>query len=62
MIDHKRRRPRPMQTVTVQDPSGLASAASEPVKAVTPATVEVTGALPCFGEFECEWALDLADR
>ncbi len=51
-----------MQTVTVQDPSGLASAASEPVKAVTPATVEVTGALPCFGEFECEWALDLADR
>jgi hypothetical protein len=61
MFECNRRRPRPMQTVTVQVPSGVV-AVPEPAKAVTLADVEVATGLPCYGEFECEWALDRADK
>ena len=50
-----------MSTVTVYDPSGVAPAAPEPAEATTP-TVKVIDGLPCYGEFECEWALDRADQ
>ena len=50
-----------MQTVTVQVPSGVV-AVPEPAEAVTLVSVEVTTGLPCYGEFECEWALDRADK
>lgn len=51
-----------MQTVTVQDPSGVASSPSEPAEAVTSAAPKVMDELSRFGEFECEWALDKAER
>ena len=51
-----------MQTVTVQDPSGVVSAPPEPAEAVTPAAPKVIDEFSRFGEFECEWALDRAER
>jgi hypothetical protein len=51
-----------MTPVTVQEPSGAVCTTPEPAEAVTPVTAEVTDGLPCYGEFECEWALDRADQ
>jgi hypothetical protein len=51
-----------MQTVTVHEFPGVASAQPEPAEATTPIAVEVIDGPPGYGEFECEWALDLADQ
>jgi hypothetical protein len=51
-----------MTTVTLQEPTGVVSTAPPQAEAIPPATVEVIDGLPCYGEFECEWALDRADQ